>query len=255
MSFRHPRDFQYSPSSSSPVSLTDIALTSPIVPPAIITDSPPLHRNSLPSANAPNSPYTTEDEDDESNWDDDTVSDSGTTASSDSPWPRSPLQGRASLSPAVKHSIHNDVHDDDDDETGLVMSQRVRQSIIPPELPVLPPDLSNFHDHYIRFATRSAVTVPYTNLPSGQCARYVGSSVFFIPCNVSNRIYVCSYFLPAPCLLAKPLISRENQFHEAVEREAPPVLGYIPRYLGVMLVTYPRVKSSEHSPTGLEDRR
>ena len=148
-SFRHPRGFQYSPSSSSPVSLTDIALTSPIVPSAIIADSPPLHRDSLPSANVPNSPYTTEDEDDESNWDDDTVSDSGTTASSNSPWPRSPLQGHASLSPAVKHSIHDDDHDDDEEEAGLVMPRRARQSTIPPELPDLPPDLSNFHDDHV----------------------------------------------------------------------------------------------------------
>ncbi|KIM67867.1 hypothetical protein SCLCIDRAFT_106814 [Scleroderma citrinum Foug A] len=40
--------------------------------------------------------------------------------------------------------------------------------------------------------------------------------------------------------LCKPLVSRENQFYEAVEREAPPLLGFIPRYLGVMLVTYRR---------------
>jgi len=41
--------------------------------------------------------------------------------------------------------------------------------------------------------------------------------------------------------VCKPLVSRENQFYEAVEREAPPLLGFIPRYLGVMLVTYRRV--------------
>ncbi|EKM80450.1 hypothetical protein AGABI1DRAFT_128122 [Agaricus bisporus var. burnettii JB137-S8] len=38
-----------------------------------------------------------------------------------------------------------------------------------------------------------------------------------------------------------PLVSRENLFYEAVEREAPPLLGFIPRYLGVMLVSYRRV--------------
>lgn len=36
-------------------------------------------------------------------------------------------------------------------------------------------------------------------------------------------------------------MSRENLFYEAVEREAPPLLDFIPRYLGVMLVTYRRV--------------
>ena len=36
-------------------------------------------------------------------------------------------------------------------------------------------------------------------------------------------------------------MSRENLFYESVEREAPPLLGFIPRYLGVMLVSYRRV--------------
>ncbi|KAM6495612.1 hypothetical protein JOM56_008318 [Amanita muscaria] len=48
--------------------------------------------------------------------------------------------------------------------------------------------------------------------------------------------------------VCKPLVSRENLFYEAVEREAPPLLSFIPRYLGVMLVTYRRVpKSSPHA--------
>ncbi|KAG9038570.1 hypothetical protein FRB95_000791 [Tulasnella sp. JGI-2019a] len=42
--------------------------------------------------------------------------------------------------------------------------------------------------------------------------------------------------------VCKPLVSRENLFYESVEREAPPLLGYIPRYLGVMLVNYRRVR-------------
>lgn len=51
--------------------------------------------------------------------------------------------------------------------------------------------------------------------------------------------------------VCKPLVSRENLFYEAVEREAPPLLAFIPRYLGVMLVSYRRVpKPSSHtSPT------
>ncbi|KAG8906455.1 hypothetical protein FRB99_006872, partial [Tulasnella sp. 403] len=42
--------------------------------------------------------------------------------------------------------------------------------------------------------------------------------------------------------VCKPLVSRENLFYEAVEREAPPLLAYIPRYLGVMLVNYRRMR-------------
>ncbi|KAF8558788.1 SAICAR synthase-like protein [Imleria badia] len=48
--------------------------------------------------------------------------------------------------------------------------------------------------------------------------------------------------------VCKPLVSRENQFYEAVEREAPPLLGFIPRYLGVMLVTYRRVLRGSATP-------
>ncbi|KLO11254.1 SAICAR synthase-like protein [Schizopora paradoxa] len=44
--------------------------------------------------------------------------------------------------------------------------------------------------------------------------------------------------------VCKPLVSRENLFYEAVECEAPPLLEFIPRYLGVMLVTYRRVRKS-----------
>jgi inositol-hexakisphosphate 5-kinase len=40
----------------------------------------------------------------------------------------------------------------------------------------------------------------------------------------------------------KPLVSRENLFYEAVESAAPPLLGFIPRYLGVMLVNYRKVR-------------
>ncbi|KAI6047078.1 SAICAR synthase-like protein [Pisolithus marmoratus] len=48
--------------------------------------------------------------------------------------------------------------------------------------------------------------------------------------------------------LCKPLVSRENQFYEAVEQEAPPLLAFIPRYLGVMLVTYRRVSKGSATP-------
>ncbi|KAF8165041.1 hypothetical protein B0H34DRAFT_687562 [Crassisporium funariophilum] len=47
--------------------------------------------------------------------------------------------------------------------------------------------------------------------------------------------------------VCKPLVSRENLFYESVEREAPPLLGFIPRYLGVMLVSYRRIPKSSNS--------
>ncbi|KAF8211420.1 hypothetical protein K438DRAFT_1807272 [Mycena galopus ATCC 62051] len=53
--------------------------------------------------------------------------------------------------------------------------------------------------------------------------------------------------------VCKPLVSRENLFYESVEREAPPLLGFIPRYLGVMLVTYRRVPKAPASPTSMHE--
>ena len=44
-------------------------------------------------------------------------------------------------------------------------------------------------------------------------------------------------------------MSRENLFYESVEREAPPLLDFIPRYLGVMLVSYRRVPKSSQPAT------
>ncbi|WVQ85633.1 hypothetical protein IAT38_007799 [Cryptococcus sp. DSM 104549] len=41
--------------------------------------------------------------------------------------------------------------------------------------------------------------------------------------------------------VCKPLVSHENLFYEEVERLAPALLGYIPRYLGVMVVSYRRL--------------
>ncbi|KAF7313573.1 Kinase [Mycena chlorophos] len=55
--------------------------------------------------------------------------------------------------------------------------------------------------------------------------------------------------------VCKPLVSRENLFYESVEREAPPLLGFIPRYLGVMLVTYRRVPKAPVSPTSQDVAR
>ena len=58
----------------------------------------------------------------------------------------------------------------------------------------------------------------------------------------------------------QPLVSRENLFYESVEHEAPPLLDFIPRYLGVMLVSYRRVPkpatrgSISSTPTLLQGR-
>ncbi|GAC98986.1 hypothetical protein PHSY_006583 [Pseudozyma hubeiensis SY62] len=41
--------------------------------------------------------------------------------------------------------------------------------------------------------------------------------------------------------VCKPLVGRENEFYEAVEREHPVLLAFIPQYLGVLNVTYRHV--------------
>lgn len=46
--------------------------------------------------------------------------------------------------------------------------------------------------------------------------------------------------------VCKPLVSRENQFYEAVEREHPRLLSFIPQYLGVLNVTYRHVDKMKH---------
>lgn len=53
--------------------------------------------------------------------------------------------------------------------------------------------------------------------------------------------------------VCKPLVSRENQFYEAVEREHPRLLSFIPQYLGVLNVTYRHVERiKEESVNGAQ---
>lgn len=49
--------------------------------------------------------------------------------------------------------------------------------------------------------------------------------------------------------VCKPLASRENQFYEAVERDHPELLDFIPQYLGVLNVTYRQAKTEESALT------
>lgn len=42
--------------------------------------------------------------------------------------------------------------------------------------------------------------------------------------------------------VCKPLVSRENQFYEALERDHPDMLAFVPQYLGVLNVTYRHIQ-------------
>lgn len=52
---------------------------------------------------------------------------------------------------------------------------------------------------------------------------------------VGGHSHIFQFSRRAVC---KPLVSRENQFYEAIEREYPALLGFLPQYLGVLNVTY-----------------
>ncbi|WVN85634.1 uncharacterized protein L203_100783 [Cryptococcus depauperatus CBS 7841] len=53
--------------------------------------------------------------------------------------------------------------------------------------------------------------------------------------------------------VCKPLVSHENLFYEEVERLAPALLSFIPRYLGVMVVNYRRQRlATEGSATPID---
>ncbi|BEI97202.1 hypothetical protein CcaverHIS631_0207910 [Cutaneotrichosporon cavernicola] len=54
--------------------------------------------------------------------------------------------------------------------------------------------------------------------------------------------------------ICKPLVGRENVFYEDMERLAPGLLPYVPRYLGVMVVNYRRKADTEGSQTPATER-
>ena len=52
---------------------------------------------------------------------------------------------------------------------------------------------------------------------------------------VGGHSHIFQFSRRAVC---KPLVSRENQFYETIEREYPALLAFLPQYLGVLNVTY-----------------
>ncbi|MCO5549570.1 hypothetical protein L7F22_003042 [Adiantum nelumboides] len=49
--------------------------------------------------------------------------------------------------------------------------------------------------------------------------------------------------------VCKPLVSRENEFYEAIEREHPSLLSFVPQYLGVLNVSYRHVDKHAQDDT------
>lgn len=194
-------------------------ILSPYTSPAI-SPPPPL----ISSAHRPYSPCST---DDESAWETSSIASDASTTTGTSEQPVSPL-AFPSLSlhgnQDINHSLSQSKEFLDDPATWNEDHLNMTFSDSQESLPHIP----------LR---------PFRNQVGGHSALYKFTKralckVRLIDVSVNN--------VDSPC--RQPLVSRENQFYEAVEREAPPLLGFIPRYLGVMLVTYRRVPKGASTP-------
>ena len=189
-----------------------------------LPSSRPLYRD---PATTP-SPWTT---DDESAWESASVT--STSSTSSPPSPPEPIDSNPSVTWSMDDEYHGmSRHTPIDQDVGV---DEFHAQIDPSEdtLPHIP----------LR---------PFRNQVGGHTSIYKFTKRAV--CKVGTTLI--SYVSNAHINL-KPLVSRENLFYEAVEREAPPLLDFIPRYLGVMLVSYRKVpksketsvKPKDHGPT------
>ncbi|KDQ64915.1 hypothetical protein JAAARDRAFT_28569 [Jaapia argillacea MUCL 33604] len=154
------------------------------------------------------SPWSTDDE----SWDTASISTNATTTTTNSsPFPRSPLQTSA-LPPPLFRSPSDE---DEDHREGIVHSNGADT-------------IHGFFDQ---------------DWDMGDGLPHIPLRPFRNQVGGHSPIY--KFTKRAVC---KPLVSRENLFYEAVERAAPPLLDFIPRYLGVMLVNYKRVVKDPRTP-------
>ncbi|KAI0091853.1 hypothetical protein BDY19DRAFT_885122 [Irpex rosettiformis] len=234
-SMRRPPSPSHSQSDLTPILPNNVFIRAPehdIPPPAthdpLASLSTPTLPHSLPNESSPppfvfvlppsnESPWSSEDED-ESAWETTSVTTTTSTTSASSPFPLSPRRTSPAPQPIVRHPSDED---DDHHHRGLLSSFRHAEL-----------------EHEDRALQPSAgLHVPEWSLNLSQ------ESLPHIPLRpfknqVGGHSAIYKFTKSAVC---KPLVSRENLFYEAVEREAPPLLDFIPRYLGVMLVTYRRV--------------
>lgn len=200
-----------------------------VPPPAAITEdsslTPQLPRSPLPLTAQPHhqpisvvpppslSLWSSDDES-ESAWETTSVTTTTSTTSASSPFPLSPSRTSPVPQPLVRHPS-----DEDEEQQGGPLS-RFRDL-----------DLGQGEDNF------------HHDLPEDWSFNLSQESLPHIPLRpfrnqVGGHTAIYKFTKRAVC---KPLVSRENLFYEAVEREAPPLLDFIPRYLGVMLVSYRRV--------------
>ncbi|KAH7931290.1 SAICAR synthase-like protein [Leucogyrophana mollusca] len=203
------------PRSSSPESIRSRSPT-PIQTVSPYASTVLAHPHTAPDFNRPPSPWST---DDESAWESASVT---STASLTSEFSDNPSISQGVAFPSTDTASPSDDYDNHHD--------------LPPIGPEEEESQVNgnlWDEDYLDFAfDQSEGSLPH--IPLRPFRNQVGGH---------SAIY--KFTKRAVC---KPLVSRENVFYEAVEREAPPLLGFIPRYLGVMLVTYRRVPKGSTTP-------
>ena len=184
--------------------------------------SRPLYRDPVTTS----SPWTTEDE---SAWESASVT--STTSTSSPPSPPEPIDSN----PGVTWSMDDEYH-------GISRHTPVDQDF----------GVDEYHAQF----DLSEDTLPH--IPLRPFRNQVGghSSIYKFTkravCKVGTTLMSIHFNAH---INAKPLVSRENLFYEAVEREAPPLLDFIPRYLGVMLVSYRKVPKSKDSSVKPKEHR
>ncbi|RPD61843.1 SAICAR synthase-like protein [Lentinus tigrinus ALCF2SS1-7] len=181
----------------------------------------PLQLPSVPQYPPFDSPWSTDDDED-SAWDTASVTTTTSTTSASSPFPLSP--SRTSPHPHPQPRVHYASDDDDRHQRSMLSTYDDMELTSPGS--ATNPDIENNLGLY--GVSQERETLPH--IPLRPFRNQVGGH---------SAIY--KFTKRAVC---KPLVSRENLFYEAVEREAPPLLEFIPRYLGVMLVSYRRVPKS-----------
>lgn len=202
------------PSNSNYVRTSDVTHSRSPTPVRTVPQLPPRTRY-RDSVTTP-SPSSTEDE---SAWESASVT--STTSTSSPPSPPEPIDSNPGVTWSMEDEYHGmSRHTPIDQDAGVDEYQFDPSDDVLPHIPLRPfRNQVGGHTSIYKFTKRAVCKV---------------STVLLI--SISNvHINV------------KPLVSRENLFYEAVEREAPPLLDFIPRYLGVMLVSYRKVPKSKES--------
>jgi inositol-hexakisphosphate 5-kinase len=203
-----------SPSVSNRVRTSEVTHSRSPTPVRTVPQLPPRPRYRDPVTTP--SPSSTEDE---SAWESASVS--STTSTSSPPSPPEPIDSNPGVTWSMDDEYHGmSRHTPIDQDVGVDEYQFDPSEDVLPHIPLRPfRNQVGGHTSIYKFTKRAV-------------------------CKVSTILLL---YISNVHINVKPLVSRENLFYEAVEREAPPLLDFIPRYLGVMLVSYRKVAKSKES--------